>query len=244
MQKARYGIFIPAILFLLVSISTLYAEGHIVIERTFKYMSRTYPKTVTNLWFGENSFTINAGRTIIIYRKDLGKIWTILTKNNRYYESLISESEKPETNEEETVSIHKLGQNYEPVFDWIIKPGNSTENVGGFECNKITANGDADYAEINIDIWTAKNTGVVMNDLLKTAFKYMADDNWRALYKLHPELKDLFIVKSIDTLVSAIAPDRITEKEMKIETNVTPPGNIFELPKGCVKVNSINELYN
>jgi hypothetical protein len=196
------------------------------------------------LWYGEKSFTINAGRTIIIYRKDLGKIWTVMARENKYFEETISEPAKQETDQVENVSIHRLGQDYEPVFDWIIKPAYSLENIGGFDCKKISANGDADYAEINIDIWIAQNTDLVMNDLLKTAFEFMSDDNWRTLYKTHPELKDFFIIKSASTLIGAIAPERITEKEMKIEKNATPPAGIFELPKGCVKVNSINELYN
>lgn len=224
-------------------ISSIWADEHLVIEQTMKYMNRVYPKQVTDLWFSQNSFCIKSGRQVIIYRRDLGKIWNILPSRNKYFESDIAKTDKPEEQANTQVSIHKLGQTYNPQFDWLINPVVANDNISGYDCKKFLINGDADYAETNVEIWGTQKLPFAINDLHKEAFEYIQNEKWNNILKSFPQLKDFIIIKSKETNIAAIAPEMIIEREIAKIESTNPPENIYEIPKGCVRVNSFEELY-
>lgn len=243
MFKNRTILFLSAVLLLFSFAGALKAESHLIIEQTRKYMGQVYPKRITNVWISENAFSIRSLSNVIIYRRDLGKVWHLLPFKNRYYEQDIAEFEKSADPVKEKISVHKLGQNYTPEYNWILKPGNSDETVNGYECKKFVALGDADFADDKIEIWGPHNSPLKLDDLAKKALMYYAENNYQGIVKLFPELNNYLIVKLVERINNSIAPEIINETLItKIEE--TPPNQtLYELPKGCTKVNSIDDLY-
>ena len=219
------------------------ADGHLMIEQIRKYMNNPSPKAITEIWIGEQAFYVKNGRMIVIYRKDLGKVWTIFPARKKYYEEQINSPVKNEEENNNDKSFHKTGYDYEPVFDYVLNETKKTEKIKEIDCRQIIALGDADYAQDNIEIWFSKNVPIDLGGLYKEAVKYTISSDFDKVYKLYPELYNNLVLRSKETVENAIAPAIIYEREVSKVEKSAPPENIYEIPSGCVKVNSIEELY-
>lgn len=239
----KLSLFLFISMYLFVS-GHLMADKHIVLEQVRKYMNQTFPRLNTNIWVSGNNFSIRSLSSVIIYRGDLGKIWRIVPFRNKYYEEDISKPEIQSEQKKQISNIHKIGQEfYDPQFDWQLDPHTSTDTARGYKCVKFTANGDADYADDTIELWGTKESPVKMDETLKTAFEYYSEDNHKTVRKLFPILNDYLIVKMVEKINHSISPITLIETVISKQEDTASPANMYELPKGCIKVNSIDDLY-
>jgi hypothetical protein len=222
---------------------TVFGDDHILVENTRSYMGHKYPKMISEFWITDNNVYLKTRRFITITRYDLKKKWMILPEQKRYFEESIS-LPVPSDKDKETQlnqTIHEVGWDYVPQYDWIIEKTDQKQDISGWECQKVIADGDADYMEKTIEIWISKDAPINIERF--NNMTQLANDEWNSIYQTSPELKKFFIVKTKHTIVNAIAPTMLREnKVIKAET-ADPPQNIYELPEGLEKVNSLRELY-
>jgi hypothetical protein len=222
---------------------TVFGDDYILEESNRSYMGYTYPKKVSESWITDNKVYVKTSRFISITRYDLKKKWIILPEQKRYFEEPIDWPVQPDKNKDtqSKQSIHEVGWDYIPQFDWIIEKTDQKEDINGRECQKIIADGDADYEEKTIEIWVSKDAPINIERFNNMTL--LANEEWKNIFQTSPELKKLFIVKTKHTIVNDIAPTMYYEETITKAETAAPPQNIYELPEGLEKVNSLRELY-
>ncbi|UCH96879.1 MAG: DUF4412 domain-containing protein [Candidatus Aminicenantes bacterium] len=242
--KKTCFIFMAAVIIYMTGFSCVFGDDHILVESARSYMGHIYPKMITEFWVTDNSVYLKTSRYFTITRYDLKKKWFINPEQKRYYErstDLHTRADQ-DTETESNRTIHEVGWEYIPHYDWIVKKPGEKQDINGWECQKVIADGDADYAEKTIEIWMSKDVPV---DIKR--FNHMTqleNQEWKDIFQNSPELRDFFMVKTKHTIVNAIAPNMYKEnKVIKAET-ADPPQNIYELPEGLEKVKSIEELFS
>jgi hypothetical protein len=237
-MKKKIGSFIFFISIFISIYFPVLGDDHILVERTMSYMGHIYPKRINEYWITDNNVYLKSGSFVTITRYDLKKRWIIFPDQKKYVEESISITKK-ETKSNQ--SIHETGWDYNPAYDWIIKKSDRKQDINGWECQEIIADGDADYAEKNIEIWVSKDIPINIqhfNDLVQRT-----NEEWAGIFQTFPELKKLFIVKTRQTIVNAIAPAKHLENKVIKAEIAEPPQNIYDLSEGLEKLNSLKELY-
>jgi len=207
-------------------------------------MANKSQEIIVETWISEKAFCIRNIAMIIIYRADLNKIWRIVPLKNKYYEEEINAFEKKDSEAKGETSIHKIGYNYQPVFDWVVKDTSAAERINNIDCRRVTVQGEADFAQKSIEIWFAKNMKFTINDVYKKMLSYLfiKDDDMKKVFNIYKEAFNCLPMKIIETTDNAISPKIIYETEIKKIETADPPAGVYELPKEAVKVNSLEEL--
>jgi hypothetical protein len=242
-MKKKEGFLIFVVIIFMTACFPVFGDDYIVEESNRSYMGYTYPKKVSESWITDNKVYVKTSRFITITRYDLKKKWIILPEQKRYFEEPIDWPIPSDKNNEiqSKQTIHEVGWDYIPQFDWIIEKTDQKEDINGWECQKIIAYGDADYEEKTIEIWASKDRPINIERLNNIAL--LANEEWKNIFQTSPELKKLFMVKTKHTNVNDIAPTMYYEETIIKAEIADPPQNIYELPEGLEKVNSLRELY-
>ena len=228
---------------LLVPWTTLVADDHLVIERTRSYMGTTSPKRTSEIWLGDSAVCIKGGRVSTILRFDLEKSWTVSPGRNRYFEEPLKPPEGDPSPAKRDTNMHTFGFDYEPEYDWIVDTTDRRDSINGMLCRHVVASGDADFAERTVDLWITQDTPIRLGRYFKKCLRYTLGPDWKGLYRAFGELREYLIVRSLETAEPAIAPTIILESRIARAEVATPPDRTYELPAGCTKVDSSDELY-
>jgi hypothetical protein len=218
------------------------ADNHVITETTRSYMGTTFPKRSTEVWFNEIATCVFGRRMTTIYRFDLAKVWTVERAGNRYFEEPL-QSPESQTSTEDTLDLHSHGFDYQPQFEWLKDTAIVVDTAGGFQCRKITFRGDADYAEKILEIWVATIAPIPAELYHEKFMQYSLDNDWLTIYRTYPEMKKMFVVKSRSVLEPPIASMIVEVSVVSRVETATPPGKTYDLPEGCLRVNSIDELF-
>jgi hypothetical protein len=233
--------FFAAVLLLLPFLhpSILLADDHVVIEQVRAGMGMRFPARVTEFWLNGASVCTVTGRFIIIDRHDLKKRWTISPQTKRYFEQPIT---PPVEQKKQPVTIQHAGWDYEPVYDWSVTESQQTDTVCGIFCRLVVAEGDADYSSTSVQLWVSDKVAVDAERFHERVTSSSTDFNWASLVKVHPALKKLFIVKSVNKIDRPIGPAMSYETTVTKVENIAPPPNRYEIPEGFQKVDSVEAL--
>lgn len=242
-MKKKEGFFIFVVIIFVTGCFPVFGDDHILVEGTRSYMGYTYPKKVSEYWITDNKVYVKTSRFISITRYDLKKKWIILPEQKRYFEESREWPAQPGKNKDtqSKPTIHEAGWDYIPHYDWIMEKTDQKQDINGWACQKIIAEGDADYEEKTIEIWASKDAPINIerfNNMTQSA-----DEEWENIFQAYPGLKKLFIVKTKHTIVNDIAPTMYYENTITKAESADPPQNIYELTEGLEKVNSLRELY-
>jgi len=216
------------------------AADHLRSETKRTYAGTAWPSRVSDAWIGENGVYLKSGRFITIFRFDLGKRWTIRSDSTLYAEEPLT---APGTDEQVDTNIHKLGFSYTPRYIWTLERTDRIDTVNSLICQKIILHGDADYSTKTTEIWLTKNVPVDIRQIYRSFVDYTADDDWRSIYREFPDLKDFLVVRSIETEKPAIASTTVVEKTITAAERVETPAAMYDLPSGCKRVSSRDDLY-
>jgi len=236
--------FILGVIIFITTCFPVFGDDHILVEGTRSFMGHTFPKKVSETWITDNKVYGKTSRFITITRYDLKKKWIILPEQNRYFEEPIEWPIQPDKNKDtpSKQNIHEVGWDYIPQFDWIIEKTDQKQDINGWTCQKIIADGDADYEEKTIEIWASKDAPINIERF--NNMTQLDNEEWKNIFETLPELKKLFIVKTKHTNVNDIAPTMYYENTIIKAETADPPQNIYELAEGLEKVNSLKELYD
>ena len=233
-REAIYVFFVMIIF--MTAFLPLGGDDHLIQEETRSYMGRTYPTMTRETWIAENKACMLIGQFKTIIRQDLGKKWDVYPDLKAYLESPIEDQAK-----DKEESIHDIGWDYTPEYDWTVEETNETQVIDGRECIKIIARGDADYAEQIIDMCISKKPPLDTQRYYRLISTI--DGKWKDILAAYPKLKDALVVQSGYTRINPIAPTMTGETRLiKVET-AEPPPNLYEIPEGMEKVESMEELY-
>lgn len=243
MKRISRSYFIFVVIIFMTACFTVFGDDHIMIDSTRSYMGHTSPKMTSEFWVTDNNVYVKTRRFITITRYDLKKKWIISPMQKRYFEESIDlpvPSDKvKEAQSKQT--IHEVGWDYVPHYDWIIEKTDQKQDINGWTCQKVIAHGDADYEEKTIEIWVSKDAAINIERFNNMTQK--VNEEWKGIYQTSPELKKLFIVQTKHTIVNDIAPTMYRENKVTKAETAEPPQNIYELPEGLEKVKSLRELY-
>lgn len=220
--------------------ANVFAADHLRSEMKRTYAGNTWPTRVSDLWIGENGVYLRSGRFVTILRFDLGKRWTMRSDSTLYAEEPLT---RPDTEENVDQDIHKLGFSYTPRYIWNLEKTDRIDTLNGLVCTKIILHGDADYSTKTMEIWLTKNVPVDIQRIYRSFVDYTADDDWRSIYRTFPDLKDFLVVRAIETEEPPIASTMVVEKLITTAERVETPAGMYELPSGCRKVTSRDDLY-
>jgi hypothetical protein len=239
MQTPSHRAFVFSLLSAIVSFSTAPADDHVILERMRSGMGMRSPARSTEIWLSNQALYINSGRLITIVRYDLQRRWTLSFQTKRFFEEPIT---PPEAEKKDSVTIHRLGWDYVPVYDWTVSEKQKEELICDQQCKLIVAEGDADYASESIEFWVTEKVPVNATRFNERVTATISDFDWAGILKAHASLKSQFIMKITDSKAHPIAPEMTYEtKVTKIESAAPPPG-IYEIPDGFQKVKSSDEL--
>jgi len=246
-MKVKIFFVIIAIVMLMPAEIWCYQDTHIVMKWTYKY-GEFPPRNYTDeIWIGENAAAIKGRSTTTIFRFNSDKVWIINTKGKKYYEQSIEEylKKEVETNEKKE-TIHELGWEYNPSFEWKVKELNDKKIINNLNCRHYIAIGEADFSDIKIDLWMSDEVDIQHKTVLKDIiFKPVTRSEWgwnEAAIKLK-ELCSDFIISSTVINEPPIASKMTYIKTIdKIETIIVP-AEIYELPKEVLKVNFLEDLF-
>ena len=216
------------------------AADHLRSEIKRTYAGNTWPTRVSDLWIGEKGVYLKSGRFVTIFRFDLGKRWTMKSDSTLYAEEPLT---RPDTAENQDQDIHKLGYSYTPRYVWDLERTDRVDTLNGLVCKKIILHGDADYSTKTMEIWLTKDVSVDIQRMYRSFVDYTADDVWRSIYRSFPDLKDFLLVRAIETEEPPIASTIVVEKLITTAERVETPAGMFEIPSGCRKVTSRDDLY-
>jgi hypothetical protein len=236
MLKKKLSWFFPLLLlpFLASAFVPLAYAGdiHAVVEGSRTYMDFTR-KTVNEYWLSGEKIYRKAETYLFITRKDLGVEWSVNLKDNTYYERKI-EAEEPFAPEKE--DIHTLGWEYNPQYDWDIRETGEAKDINGYSCQHVVARGDADFSEITLHLWLARDVPGTADYVQYMAEQLKLDMLRRAIGEILSKFKDRLPLEREEIIESPIAPTmRNVAKITKFETS-DPPPNIYELPQGAKKM--------
>jgi hypothetical protein len=192
---------------------------------------------------GEDKVCIKSSVVMTILRFDLKKRWTVIIPRKKYLEEDLDtfDSQKPE--EKKPPRIQEYGFHYEPSYVWTTNITKETETLDGRTCQKIVAQGDAEYTEEIREMWVTKDVPIDIARYYDLVTKPNLDAQWLKIYEETPELKNGFVVKTNSTSEPAIAPTIVmVTKLVKVEIAPAPP-DIYEVPEGMQKVKTREELY-
>ena len=207
-------------------------DVHAVVEGSRTYMDFTR-KTVNEYWVSGEKIYRKAETYLFITRKDLGVEWSVNLKDNTYSERK-TEVEGPSAPEKE--DIHTLGWEYNPRYDWEIRETGETKDINGQSCEHVVARGDADFSEITLHLWLAKDVPGAMDFVQYMAEQLKMDRNRRGIGEILVKFRDRLPLEREEVIENPIAPTiRNIVKIIKIEASEPPP-NIYELPQGAKKM--------
>lgn len=239
MQTPSHRTFVFSLLSAIVLFSMAAADDHVIVERMRSGMGMRSPARSTEIWLSEQALYMNSGRFIVIVRYDLQKRWMLSPQTKRFFEEPVT---PPEAQKKDSVTIHRLGWDYVPIYDWTVSEKQKEELICDQQCKLIVAEGDADYASESIEFWVTEKVPINAERFNERVTAATSDFDWTGLIKVHPGLKRHFIMKITDSKAHPIAPEMTYEtKVTKIESAAPPPG-IYDIPDGFQKVKSSDEL--
>ena len=243
MKRISRFYFIFVVIVFMIACFTVFGDDHILVESTRSYMGHIFPKMTSEFWVTNDNVYVKSRRFITITRYDLKKKWMISPEQKRYFEESVDRPVHGDKDKEtpSKQSIHDVGWDYIPHYDWIIEKTDQKQEISGWECQKVIADGDADYKEKTIEIWVSKNAPINIDRFNNMTL--LADEEWENIFQTSPELKKMFIVQTKHTIVNDIAPTIYRENKLIKAETADPPQNIYELPEGLEKVNSFRELF-
>jgi hypothetical protein len=206
------------------------------------------PRNFTDeFWVGDNAACIKSRTGTTIFRFDLGRVWVINTRGKKYFEQSIEDYITSDSeNRKQEVSIHELGWEYDPEFEWTVEKLDEEKVITGWKCRHFLIRGEADFTEIQIDLWVSDEIDIPHKSFLKDiVFKPVtrSEWNWNEAALRLDELYSGLIVSSKVVSEPPIARTITYIKTIdKIEA-ADPPEGIYEIPEGTLKVSSLEELY-
>ena len=225
-----------AVIIFMMFFSFVYGDDHLVYEESRSYMGHHSPKTTRETWLTENKACIRYRRFMSIIRLDLKKKWSVYPGFKAYLEEPLDLQAK-----EEKKSIYDIGWDYTPQYDWTVKETGESQQINGWECKKIIVHGEADYAELTIVMWLSKD-GPINSERYHTMIQTASEER-REILTAFPALKDFIVVEAKYTIQRPISPPITREVKMVKAEVADPPPNIYQIPPGLEKVNSLMELY-
>lgn len=232
MSKPKFLIAVLFLFFLLMG--TAAADVHIVVESKFIYRSMER-KTMLEYWVTDKKSYRKINHRVQITREDLGLTWTIDAKKKTYREKKIETGGKPLP--KESVDIHTLEFDYEPVYDWTVKETGETKIINGFACRCFLAVGDSDFSEIRSKYWMCMETKVPgASQFHRLSLKRQErDESGGGLLEVLKKHKNSFPVFMEDVHEKPIAPTmRFETTLVTLEETTAPPG-IYDIPEGFKK---------
>ena len=218
------------------------ADDHVVLERTRTYMGTTSPSSLTDIWLNDRAVAVRKGDKLTVYRFDVGKIWTIAIGKNRYTEDSLASPGDNLASDNGPDAPHEAGFSYTPYYEWTIVRTDTMATVGRYSCRKLVAHGEADYSDATIDMRVTGGVTINLKRFFRRYLTFTSDPAWRTLYRSDTAFfQTHFVMKSALTEEPAIATTIVTETLVKsVEIGEPPPG-VYELPKGCARVTTLDE---
>jgi hypothetical protein len=222
-------------------------DKHIVFKWSFIYGELPTRNYTDEFWVGDNAACIKSRMGTTVFRFDLDKVWIINTRGKKYFEQSIEDYIKSDSeNHKHEVSIHDLGWDYDPEFEWTVEKLDDEKFITGWKCRHFLIKGEADFTEIQIDLWVSGEIDIPHKSVFKDIiFKPVTRSEWDwdeaalRLGKLCPDL----IVSSTVVNEPPIARTITYIKTIDKIEQVAPPEGIYEIPEGTLKVSSLEELY-
>lgn len=233
-------IFLLSLLFLfpLFSLRSHAADVHAVVESSRTYMDFTR-KYTNEYWIAKDKTCRKADTFIWITRKDLGLMWSINLRDNSYMEEKITPPKKPgQAPLKKQLDIHTLGWEYNPEYDWSIKKTGEKKDINGIPCELVTAQGEADFSEISLNLWLARDAKIPGSvELYNLTIDALRGDMQRgAIVEVLMKFKDRAPIHRIEIIENPIAPTIRQESQVKKLEKTEPPPKIYELPEGLKKI--------
>jgi len=218
---------------------------HFVIERDFIYMAATRTLRSEHWISGDKAYQ-KLGDMVVITRKDLGVRWVVNSAAKTYTERPLKVAGSPSGQEKASVvpgassvqeDLRTAGFRYEPVYDWTITETGEAQNLNGRSCSKVTALGDADYAESKLVLWLCPREGSdSIGDSNTAVLDLIRSDSIRKLVEEQLAKRGNPILMSFEENTEpAIAPTTIVRIRIKTLESAPVPAGLFDLPAGVQK---------
>jgi hypothetical protein len=216
-------------------------DDHIVSEQSRTYMGNTMPPVTQEVWLSDQAAWMSSGRTTVLLRFDLGKLFYLNPAQKRFYEQALADSEAAAQAEPER--IQEVGWNYVPEYDWTLRDAAGVRLIDGRACRLLVLDGDADYAEEVREYWISRDVPIDVSRYYRLLTKRELRGQLLAIYEATPILREGLVLESRTTIERPIAPTMVwTSKVTKVEKAGAPAGT-YEVPSGFQKVSSLRELY-
>jgi len=209
-------------------------HARIINKRTYMNVSREYPM---EYWIAKDKYCyINNNQIKTIVRKDLGVVYTILVKTNKYYVDSIKPQQKL-TEAGKEPDFKYIGLNYEPVYEWNKSHKLPKDTVANFVCDHFRSEGDADFDQVSLEFSVARPgdriVAAMFNETMVSIMGWMKTR--KPLADMLKRNKYLIPTRFIETVDNPIAPPVTTSFKLDKLEMTSPPENIFELPLGAEK---------
>ncbi len=218
---------------------------HFAIEREFVYMAST--RTLrSEQWIAGDKAYQKRGDVVVITRKDLGVRWMVDSAGKTYTEQPLKDA--PTTADQANTSgaivnstvpedLRMAGFRYEPDYAWTVSETSETRDINGRSCRRLTAAGDADYAETSLTLWLCpRGESDRAGSSNPAVLDQIRSDSIRKLVEEQLAKRGNPILMSFEENTEpAIAATTIARIRIKVLESAPIPAGIFDLPPGVQK---------
>lgn len=225
-----------ALLAALTGDAVLWADDHVVWEETRTSMGSTMPPRRSEVWIAKDKvYYLNSGRVGNISRSDLGKMWTVLLGQNRYFEESMPEPSAPSQKTAAPARIQSVGFDYQPEYEWTLRDSGRTDVVNGRSCRVLTVEGEADYAREVREVCVAYGTPIDAKEYFRKMGSLGVDPSFIAFYWATPALNEGLALRMRTIAEPALGPTRSVETRILSTESTSPPDGIYDIPAGFQK---------
>lgn len=218
--------------------SCLWADDHVVWEETRTFMGSAPPPRRSEVWIAKDKvYYLNAGRVGNILRSDLGKMWTVLIGQRRYFEEAMAASATRPEKPAAPARIQSVGFDYRPEYEWTLRDSGRTEEVNGRSCRVFTAEGEADYARETRELCVAYGTPIDAKNYFEKMGSLGADPSFVAFYRTTPALNEGLALRMRTVTTPALGSTMTVEIRILSAESTSPPDGVYDIPAGFQKAN-------